>query len=81
VTLWYRAPELLIKKREYGPEVDVWSIGCIIGEMLQKGMPLDAALQKYTLLSIGDGLVSQVPALTCCAVLSNICIPLVIFCI
>ena len=31
--------------------------------MLQKGMPLDAALQKYTLLSIGDGLVSQVPAL------------------
>jgi flagellar biosynthesis protein FlhA len=31
--------------------------------MLQKGMPIDAALEKYTLLSIGDGLVSQVPAL------------------
>jgi len=31
--------------------------------MLQKGMPNDQALQKYTLLSIGDGLVSQVPAL------------------
>ena len=31
--------------------------------MLQKNMPLDQALQKYTLLSIGDGLVSQVPAL------------------
>lgn len=31
--------------------------------ILQKGMPLDQALQKYTLLSIGDGLVSQVPAL------------------
>jgi flagellar biosynthesis protein FlhA len=31
--------------------------------MLQKGLPLDAALEKYTLLSIGDGLVSQVPAL------------------
>ena len=31
--------------------------------MLQKGMPIDQALQKYTLLSIGDGLVSQVPAL------------------
>ena len=31
--------------------------------MLQKGLPIDQALQKYTLLSIGDGLVSQVPAL------------------
>jgi flagellar biosynthesis protein FlhA len=31
--------------------------------ILQKGMPMDQALQKYTLLSIGDGLVSQVPAL------------------
>ena len=31
--------------------------------MLQKGMTLDGALEKYTLLSIGDGLVSQVPAL------------------
>ena len=30
---------------------------------MQKNMPLDQALQKYTLLSIGDGLVSQVPAL------------------
>ena len=31
--------------------------------MLQKGMALDQALEKYTLLSIGDGLVAQVPAL------------------
>ncbi len=31
--------------------------------MLQKGLPIDVALEKYTLLSIGDGLVSQVPAL------------------
>jgi flagellar biosynthesis protein FlhA len=36
--------------------------GFAIG-MLQKGMPLMDALQKYTLLSIGDGLVTQVPAL------------------
>lgn len=31
--------------------------------MLQKGLPLDQALEKYTLLSIGDGLVAQIPAL------------------
>lgn len=36
--------------------------GFAIG-ILQKGMPIVEALQKYTLLSIGDGLVSQVPAL------------------
>lgn len=41
VTLWYRAPELLLGAKEYGPEVDMWSIGCIFGELLQK----DAILQ------------------------------------
>jgi flagellar biosynthesis protein FlhA len=36
--------------------------GFAIG-ILQKGMPIVEALQKFTLLSIGDGLVAQVPAL------------------
>ena len=36
--------------------------GFAIG-IMQKGMSLMEALQKYTLLSIGDGLVSQIPAL------------------
>lgn len=27
VTLWYRAPELLLGSRRYGPEVDIWSLG------------------------------------------------------
>jgi len=36
--------------------------GFTIG-MLQKGMPASAALQKYTLLTIGDGLVAQIPSL------------------
>jgi flagellar biosynthesis protein FlhA len=36
--------------------------GFVIG-VVQKGIPLVDALQKYTLLSIGDGLVAQVPAL------------------
>jgi len=36
--------------------------GFAIG-IAQKGMPMVEALQKYTLLSIGDGLVAQVPAL------------------
>ncbi|KAK2850662.1 hypothetical protein FQN49_005442 [Arthroderma sp. PD_2] len=36
VTLWYRAPELLMGAEKYGTEVDMWSIGCIFGELLTK---------------------------------------------
>lgn len=34
VTRWYRAPELLLNSENYTPAIDVWSVGCIIGEML-----------------------------------------------
>jgi len=34
VTLWYRAPELLLGLKEYSTHIDVWSIGCIFGEFL-----------------------------------------------
>ena len=38
-------------------------VGGITIGVVQKGMPLIHALQRYTLLSIGDGLVSQIPSL------------------
>ncbi|XP_064467474.1 cyclin-dependent kinase 2-like [Ornithodoros turicata] len=34
VTLWYRAPEILLGARFYSTSVDVWSLGCIFAEML-----------------------------------------------
>ena len=34
VTLWYRAPELLLGCRTYGPAIDLWAIGCIFAKML-----------------------------------------------
>lgn len=34
VTLWYRAPELLLGTKRYSTHIDVWSIGCILGELL-----------------------------------------------
>lgn len=40
VTLWYRAPELLLGSNEYTPAIDVWSVGCIFGEWLNKGVAL-----------------------------------------
>ena len=36
ITLWYRPPELLLGKEQYGPAVDVWSAGCILGELYTK---------------------------------------------
>ncbi len=35
-TRWYRAPELLYGATNYGYDVDLWSVGCILGEMLQR---------------------------------------------
>lgn len=34
VTRWYRAPELIVLEKDYGPEIDIWSVGCIFGELL-----------------------------------------------
>lgn len=36
VTLWYRAPELLLGATAYGAAVDLWSVGCIFGELLTR---------------------------------------------
>ncbi|CAJ1976904.1 unnamed protein product [Sphenostylis stenocarpa] len=39
VTLWYRAPELLLGDTDYGVGVDLWSAGCLLTEMF-KGFPI-----------------------------------------
>lgn len=33
VTLWYRAPELLLGAKHYTKAVDMWAVGCIFGEV------------------------------------------------
>lgn len=40
VTLWYRAPEVLLGSRHYSTAIDMWSVGCIFAEMANKGNPL-----------------------------------------
>ena len=35
VTLWYRAPELLLGAKVQTPAVDIWACGCILGELLE----------------------------------------------
>jgi cyclin-dependent kinase 12/13 len=34
VTLWYRAPELLLGSRNYTQAVDMWSVGCVFAELV-----------------------------------------------
>ena len=36
VTLWYRAPEVLLGSRHYAPPVDIWAVGTIFVEMITK---------------------------------------------
>lgn len=41
VTRWYRAPELILLEKDYGPAIDMWSVGCIYAELL--GMMKESA--------------------------------------
>jgi cell division cycle 2-like len=60
ITLWYRPPELLFGEQVYGPAVDMWSIGCIMGELITK----DAILQGQGELDQADKIFRLVGAVT-----------------
>ena len=34
VTRWYRAPEIILLVKDYGPAIDIWAVGCIFAELL-----------------------------------------------
>ena len=36
MTLWYRAPEVLLGATHYSTPVDMWSVGCIMAELVRK---------------------------------------------
>ncbi|CAN6444397.1 unnamed protein product [Victoria cruziana] len=48
VTLWYRAPEVLLGSTHYSTGVDMWSVGCIFAEMVRRHalFPGDSELQQ-----------------------------------
>ncbi|KIK71170.1 hypothetical protein GYMLUDRAFT_66381 [Collybiopsis luxurians FD-317 M1] len=51
VTLWYRAPEILLGAEKYSTAVDMWSVGCIFAELILKE-PLFQAKNELELLSM-----------------------------
>jgi len=36
VTRWYRAPEVILSESEYSKPIDIWSVGCILAEIMGK---------------------------------------------
>lgn len=51
ITLWYRPPELLLGEERYTPAIDVWSCGCILGELFTK-KPVFQAHQELAQLEL-----------------------------
>jgi cyclin-dependent kinase 2 len=55
VTLWYRAPEILLGQKQYSTPIDVWSIGCIFAELVtgQALFPADSEIdQLYKIFQV-----------------------------
>jgi len=38
-TRWYRSPEVLVGSTQYSQAIDIWAVGCILGEMI-RGSPI-----------------------------------------
>jgi serine/threonine protein kinase len=53
-TRWYRAPELLLAYKEYDSSVDMWSVGCILAELLRRKAFLPGTETKNQLELIID---------------------------
>ncbi|DBA72217.1 TPA: hypothetical protein ACH3X2_010612 [Trebouxia sp. C0005] len=51
VTLWYRAPEILLGLETYTEAIDMWSVGCIMAELLQH-QPLFPAKTELGILEL-----------------------------
>ncbi|XP_073182305.1 cyclin-dependent kinase 12 isoform X3 [Lepidochelys kempii] len=62
ITLWYRPPELLLGEERYTPAIDVWSCGCILGELFTKKPIFQANLELAQLELISRLCGSPCPA-------------------
>jgi len=47
VTLWYRAPEVLLGSPKLTTAIDMWATGCIFAELLRMQFYLFYKIKKY----------------------------------
>lgn len=52
VTLWYRAPELLLGATEYTNAIDLWSVGCVLAEFWTRKPLLPAQTEQSQIMNI-----------------------------
>ena len=64
VTLWYRAPEVLLGCTHYTPAVDMWSVACIFAEMVRKVGTRPLLLLRLAHASSKKQLISEDPTLS-----------------
>ncbi|RCV41555.1 hypothetical protein SETIT_9G145800v2 [Setaria italica] len=51
-TLWYMAPEMLLEKPDYDALVDIWSLGCVMGELITGRAPFQGEDSEDQLCAI-----------------------------
>jgi mitogen-activated protein kinase 1/3 len=57
-TRWYRAPEVLLSVKKYTGAIDVWSVGCILAELIRR-KPLLPAQNEQDLMNMITSLVGS----------------------
>lgn len=62
VTLWYRAPEIILGDTKYTDRIDLWSVGCILGEFWQRDTMLKGQNEynQLELISTLCGTIDQI---------------------
>jgi serine/threonine protein kinase len=55
-TRWYRAPEVILSAKTYTGAIDVWSVGCILAELIRR-KPLLPAQNEQDLMFMINNLV------------------------
>lgn len=60
-TRWYRSPELLVGANRYGPEVDIFAMGCVFGEIVDGDplLPGETELDQLSLIQCVLGPIAE----------------------
>lgn len=53
-TRWYRAPEVILSQKQYTGAIDVWSVGCILAELIRRKVLLPASSEQEMMHMINE---------------------------